>query len=77
MYDAAPLSSEQIGAAQEVNARLRCNGATDFNEWLVEYAHAPLSVSAATTESHLIVAAEDEQPCDPFRSVTCWRNPMT
>jgi hypothetical protein len=94
MYEAAPLSSEQIGAAQEMNARLRCKGAADFNDWLAEQvgrrdghglegnasaaiAHAPLRVSAATTESHPIVAAKDEQPRDPFRLVTCWRNPMT
>ena len=31
MYDAAPLSSEQIGAAQEMGVRLRWNGTADFH----------------------------------------------
>ena len=79
MYDAAPLSSEQIGAAQEMDARLRCKGAADFNEWLVEQAGRrdgpDFEGNIGAAIAH--VAAKDEQLRDPFRSVTCWRKPMT
>ena len=60
MYDAAPLSSEQIGAAQEMGAGLRWKGAADFPGVILgRHAggaiapHAPLRVSGA--------AAKDEQ----------------
>jgi hypothetical protein len=79
MYDAAPLSSEQIGAAQDMDARLRCKGATVFNEWLAEQTgrrDGP-GFEGNTGAAIAHVAAKDEQPCDPFRSVTCWRKPMT